>query len=274
MIPSILDRFNIEGPNGKHICLVTGLAKMSFLNAKTESWVSIFQLEVARALAAQLVIGIRYMHSQGFFHGDHHCGNILLQPSREFDQLSTEALYELYGEPLLEPVNRIDGQSIPPGVPEHGISPIWLGKASEDVTLQESRLLLSDLGETFRPVQQKKFESRTPLVIRPPEARFEPTKPLTFSSDTWTLACTIWELISQRSLFDGFLTNADRMTCEHVDALGLMPTGWWQKWETRGYKFTELGEAINRSPARRRTMEENFQVNVQESRMEVGMQPF
>src|SRR5699024_10554310 len=123
-------------------------------------------------------------------------------------------LYELYGEPVLEPVNRLDGRKLPPGVPQHGIIPIWLGEASENTTLLEGRVLLSDFGEAFSPAQEKRFESHTPLLIRAPEVRFEPTKPVTFSFD-------IWDILAQKSLSEGFLTNEDDMTCQHIDALGL-----------------------------------------------------
>lgn len=146
---------------------------------------------MARALAAQLATVIRYIHSEGFVHGDLHRGNIL-QPQSNFDKLSTKELYELYGEPELQPVNQFDGQTPPPGVPQYGVMPIWLGESSEKVTLPEARIILADFGQTFSPTREKKFNSYTPFSIRPPEARFEPTTPLTFSSDIWTIACTIW----------------------------------------------------------------------------------
>ena len=79
---------------------------MSLSDANNGSWISLFQLEVARAIAAQLVMVVQYLHAQGFVHGDLHRGNNLLQPSHEFNQLSIEALYEEYGKPVLEPVNR------------------------------------------------------------------------------------------------------------------------------------------------------------------------
>lgn len=90
---------------------------MSLIEAKSESWIGLFQIDVARALAAQLATVIRYMHSEGFVHGDLHRGNILLQTQSNFDKLPTKELYDLYGEPELEPVNRLDGQTPPPGVP-------------------------------------------------------------------------------------------------------------------------------------------------------------
>ncbi|KAJ6127416.1 kinase-like protein [Penicillium sp. IBT 18751x] len=194
IIPSILDHFSICGPNGNHICLVTRPARMSLSDAKNGSWISLFQLEVARDLAAQLVIAVHYIHSQGFVHGDLHCGNILLQLPHEFDHLSTAKIYQQYWEPVLEPVNRLDGHKLPPGVPQYGIVPIWLGEASENITLPEARIFLSDFGEAFSPAQEMKYESHTPLLIRPPEARFESTKSVTFLSDIWTLACTIWDI--------------------------------------------------------------------------------
>ena len=273
MIPSILDRFTIQGPSGNHACLVTSPARMSLSEAKNGSWISLFQINVARALAAQLVTVIRYIHSRDFVHGDLHRGNILLQPQSNFDKLTTKELYELYGKPVLEPVNRLDGQPSPTGVPKHGVVTIWLGISSEKITLPEARVLLSDFGQTFSPIRQKRFESHTPLLIRPPEARFEPTMPLTFSSDIWTLACTIWDIVAQRSLFEGFLANEDDMTCQQIAALGPLPAEWWEKWEGRRDFFTDDGEPNNQATSQYRSLEDNFELNVQKPRNQEGMSP-
>ncbi|KAI9933897.1 hypothetical protein MW887_004969 [Aspergillus wentii] len=262
IIPSILDRFNIQGPNGDHVCLVTSPARMSVSDAKKESWISLFQLEVARAIAAQLVIAVQYIHSQRFVHGDLHQGNILFLPSCEFTaELPTEKIYKKYGEPEFEPVNRLDGQKLPTGVPEHGVVPIWLGEASENVTLLESRILLSDFGEAFSPAQEKKFESHAPLLIRPPEARFEPTKSLTSSSDIWSLACTIWDIIAQKTLFEGIMTDEDDMTCQQIGLLGPLPTEWQEK----------HGESIHQSKYLNRSLEGHFEKTVQKARIRARM---
>ncbi|GMF69250.1 unnamed protein product [Aspergillus oryzae] len=231
IIPSILGKFNNQGPNGTHVCLVTGPARMSVSDAKKESWISLFQLEVARAIAAQLVIAVQFIHSQGFVHGDLHRGNLFFLSSCEFTEISTETIYKEYGEPEFLPVNRLDGQKLPPaGVPEYGVVPIWLGEASENISLPESRILLSDSGEAFSPAQEKRLESHTPLLIRPPEARFEPTKSLTFSSDIWSLACTIWDIVAQKTLFEGIMTDEDDMTCQQIGLLGPLPTEWQKAW--------------------------------------------
>ncbi|RAH71180.1 kinase-like protein [Aspergillus aculeatinus CBS 121060] len=243
MISSILDTFTVHGPNGTHACHITTPARASLSGLKDGSWIRLFQLDVARALAAQLVLAADYLHTQGF----------------------------KFGAPEPEPVIHLDEKPLPPGVPSHGIVPLWLGAASEKITLPEARILLTDFGESFSCSDPKelKYESRTPLVIRPPECRFEPHKPLSYVSDIWTLACTIWSIIAQRPLFEGFLATEDDMTREHVDTLGILPLEWWRGWEARREKFTEDGRPINRNPFR--SWSDRFEDSVQQPRRQEGM---
>ncbi|GAT23254.1 hypothetical protein RIB2604_01703920 [Aspergillus luchuensis] len=272
LIPTFSDIFNIQGPNGNHTCFVTRPARMSLSDAKNGSWISLFQLEVSRAIVAQLIIAAQYIHSQGIIHGDLHRGNILLRLCRDFDKLSTDMLYEKYGEPVLEPVNRLDGQKIPPEVPQYGVVPIWLGAVSEDVTLPEAKIFLSDFGEAFCPTQERKFESHTPLLVRPPEARFEPTQPLKFSSDIWTLACTIWDTMGQRTLFEGLLTNDDDMTSQQVELIGPLPSEWFARWTEIRDKDSKSKHQPPTSPTQ--SWEDRFEKHMQQSRIREGMPPF
>ncbi|KAJ5543912.1 kinase-like protein [Penicillium frequentans] len=272
MVPSILDRFIIRGPNGHHACYVTTPARASLAGVKDGSWIRLFQLDVARSLAAQLVLVMDYVHTQGIVHGDLHLGNILLKTTPDFDQLSLTQLYEKYGAPESDPVVRLDGNPLVSGVPSHGIFPIWLGKASEEITLSETRILLADFSESFFHAKEQRYESRAPLVNRPPEARFEPSDSLSFSSDIWTLACTIWTMIAQRPLFEGFLATDDDMTCEHVDTLGVLPLEWWEKWDARRLKFTEDARPINRNHLR--SWCDRLEDSVQQPRRDSGIQTF
>ncbi|KFY78568.1 hypothetical protein V499_02312 [Pseudogymnoascus sp. VKM F-103] len=233
IIPSILDRFDIQGHNGIHPCYVTALGQASISEALEASDTVMFQLDVARALVAQLALGVAFIHSQGIVHGDIHLGNVLLQFPPEVDQLSDEQLYEKYGPPTTEPVVRFDGQKLPPGIPTHGTVPVWLGKPSDEVRLPEAKILLMDFGEAFEPAREEKYVSHTPLCTRPPEAHFEPSKPLSFPSDVWSLACAIWSILGQRPLFDPWLANIDDVTRWQVDAFGILPPEWWLLWEDR-----------------------------------------
>jgi serine/threonine-protein kinase SRPK3 len=67
-IPPILDEFFLTGPNGKHQCTVTVPASMSIAVAITGPR-NFFQLAATRAIAAQLILAISFLHSQGIVHG-------------------------------------------------------------------------------------------------------------------------------------------------------------------------------------------------------------
>ncbi|KAE8374182.1 kinase-like protein [Aspergillus bertholletiae] len=238
MVPEILDTFTIRGPNGSYDCYVTTPARASLSGVKDGSWMRLFQLDVARALAAQLVLAVDYVHAQGIVHGGLHMGNVLLKTTPNFDQLSIDQLYEKYGAPELDPVVHLDSKPLPPSVPSHGIAPIRLRNASEDIT----------------------------------PARFEPNQPLSFSSDIWTLACTIWTIIAQQPLFEEFLASEDDITCEHVDTLGVLPPEWWRRWDARRHKFTEDGRPINHNSFR--SQRDRFEDSVEQPRRDSGLPSF
>ena len=67
-IPSLLDEFVIKGPNGEHRCFVTPPARMSLSEGREASYTRLFQLPVARAIAAQLIQVVAFLHSQGVVH--------------------------------------------------------------------------------------------------------------------------------------------------------------------------------------------------------------
>ena len=122
----------------------------------------------------------------------------------------------------------------------------------------------------FCPAQESRFESYTPLEIRPPEARFEPTKPPSFASDIWSLGCVIWAIVGQRSFLDSFLFSQDDVTSDQIDALGPLPLAWWEKWETRSKRFNDNGQ-----PKEGRSVwswEQRFEDGIQEPRREEGME--
>jgi hypothetical protein len=88
------------------------------------------------------------------------------------------------GEPELEPVQTFDDKSIPPGVPTVATLPVWFPmERINKFPLSDARIVVTDFGEAYRPSQESRFECRTPVHSRPPENRFEPTKPKSFPSD-------------------------------------------------------------------------------------------
>lgn len=190
-----------------------------------------------------------------------------------FSELTDQQLYKEYGEPELQKIVRCDGQPLPAGMPSHAVMPIWLGENGVDFTLPGASLILSDFGEAFKPSEIDKFESNTPLAGRPPELHFEPSRPLSFSADIWSLACAIWELCGRDQLFDGnWFCTEDEMTYQHVMALGVLPKKWWDSWAMRGEWFTETGEVAKKDLGH--TLEQSFEQGVQQPRRVKGFETF
>ncbi|KAK6822115.1 hypothetical protein RU639_006683 [Aspergillus parasiticus] len=202
--------------------------------------------DCARALLAELILAVAYIHAQGIVHGDIHLGNALIRLPTSFDRLSVEQLYQKFGEPYTEAVMRLDGKPLPASIPARGTVPVWLGKKANEVTLAEAHLLLSDFGEAFSPTdslqKRRGDQCHAPLSVLPPEAYFEPDKPLSSPTDIWTLACAIWSIFSSRPLFDATLTTHDDISSQQVDILGPLPLEWWDSWEARHEYLEEREE--------------------------------
>ncbi|KZF19149.1 kinase domain protein [Xylona heveae TC161] len=268
-IPQILDKFNLVGPNGTHQCLVTTPGGQNL------SSFGLFQPRVARAISAQLVQAVAYLHSRSVVHGDLHSGNIMLHLHKSLDHLSPEQFRKKYGKAYLEPVRRHDGKPLGKGVPLYGVLPMWLGKKSEYISLPEARIFLTDFGEVFLPSVTPRYYSHTPLHLRPPETFFSPQTPLSFAADIWTLACTIWTITGQRTLFEDYFMSTDSMIGEYVDVLGQLPSGWWHGWDARARWFNDEGERDPESPNHIvNTFSERFEYSIQEPRREKRMKEF
>lgn len=68
-IPTLLDQFSFDGPNGHHQCLVGEPAGCSIASSKENSTNLMFPRDAARSIAAQLVMGLDYLHANDICHG-------------------------------------------------------------------------------------------------------------------------------------------------------------------------------------------------------------
>ena len=66
---SPLNEFYIDGPNGRHLCLVSEVAGPSILDVKTAAEHGMLPIEAAQNITAQLALGLSYVHSCGVIHG-------------------------------------------------------------------------------------------------------------------------------------------------------------------------------------------------------------
>ncbi|KAF2124670.1 kinase-like protein [Dothidotthia symphoricarpi CBS 119687] len=242
---------------------------MSISEAREASYVRLFQPSVARAIAAQLIQAVAYMHTRGIVHADLHEANILVRLPHSIDNLAPDQLYEKYGQPKLEQITRLDGQPLDQWVPTHGVVPIWFGDACETVSLADSHIFLSDFGESSQPAVDVPQSSHTPLILRSPEILLEPMSQVSFPAEIWSLACAVFAIMGQRPLFDTWFPSRDRILEEHVDTLGCLPKEWWASWSNRNESFDDQLQRVDGSP--RRLLEDRLENSTQEPRKESGM---
>ncbi|OAX80343.1 CMGC/SRPK protein kinase [Emergomyces africanus] len=202
LIRQLLDNFIEISPNGAHNCLVMETASCSLTQSKSLAFHGLLDLRIARAIAADLVLAVQFLHGQSIIHGD------------------PLELYQKFGDPILEPIVRVDGNPLPAGVPTHVIGPARVGIRSDQITPTYLPIMLSDFGSSYYPSKTRQTNKYN----------------LSFSSEIWTLGCTIFEIIGSGGPFS---TLGGGILQGQVSVLGKLPDSWWSQWESRADFFNE-----------------------------------
>ncbi|WAO90915.1 Protein kinase domain-containing protein [Fusarium falciforme] len=274
LIRHVTDNFHFDGPNGRHTCLVNDPAMMSLRLAKDASFCRLFQPRTARAIAAQVVQALAYLHEGGVVHGDLHLDNVLLRLPERIRRLSPDQLHKKHSQPETVPVTRLDGAPLDENAPHHAVLPIWLGQKSEEVTLADARILLGDFGESYKPSNEKRQYCNAPIRYRAPEAQFpDACQPLSFSSDIWSLGCLIWGVMGQRPLFDAWTLSEDEILRDQTDLLGEIPEEWsvYGRSQPEYWAEEDMDVTPVQSAERGFTWEDRLERSIQQSRRENGM---
>ncbi|KAL8687310.1 MAG: hypothetical protein Q9218_006477 [Villophora microphyllina] len=237
-VAKLLDEFDIDGVNGQHKCLVSELVGYSIADSKAISCVRLFKLEVARAIAAKVILGVQFLHSSGIVHGDLHKGNIMLKIPN-IDGLSTEELYQRFKDADKLPVERRDGKPIPEMAPSYAVPHMISSKACEEVT--ESDIIITDFGEAYVAETESRDTLNTPQRLLPPEMLLQ-SGGIGRPADIWALACTLVEIMGRKVLFETYFCDNDDVMAEIISCMGMPPESVWKAWEKRGEFFTEDGE--------------------------------
>jgi serine/threonine-protein kinase SRPK3 len=109
-------------------------------------------------------------------------------------------------------------------------------QSSEEIV--DARVIISDFGEAFFQDEERK-ELHTPILLLPPEIFFR--EHLGPAIDVWTLGCSLYEILGERPLFEGFMPDQDHVIAEMVSTLGHLPKRWWDRWQQRTDFFLEDG---------------------------------
>lgn len=77
LVRTLIDDFDIQGPNGSHKCLVMPPAIMTIRDAQEASYSRLFRPEIARSIVAQLVLAVDFVHSKGIVHAGQSSSHII-----------------------------------------------------------------------------------------------------------------------------------------------------------------------------------------------------
>ncbi|KLJ07357.1 hypothetical protein EMPG_17166 [Blastomyces silverae] len=242
LIRQLLDSFIEISPNGAHDCLVMEAASCSLTQSKSLAVHRLLNLRIARAIAADLVLAVQFLHGQSIIHGDVHCGNIFLRlPADVRRMIDPSQLYRKFGDPILDAIVRVDGKPLPAGVPTHIVGPARVGIQSDQITPAYLPIMLSDFGSSYYyPSKTRRTNAHTLPHLVPPEVFFldkqNDEHNLSFPSEIWTLGCTIFEIIGSGGPFS---TLGGGILQDQVSVLGKLPDPWWSQWESRADFFNE-----------------------------------
>ncbi|KAK8174955.1 kinase-like domain-containing protein [Phyllosticta citrichinensis] len=237
----LLDEFWIDGPNGSHRCLVLRATGCSVSDSQDGS--NEFPIHVARSMSAQALLGLSYIHSCGFVHGDLHKGNLLFERP-ELEYWTEAEVVENLKEPEQLLVERRDGQPHGPEAPKYCV-PIGMIGMRSDRLPESTRITISDFGQSFLATEDHDA-LQTPRKVAPPEHFFKGH--LGPPADVWTLGLSIYEILSNRSLFETYFPDPDTIISEMVDTLGRPPQCWWDSWAKKNNFYAEDGSRIGEPP--------------------------
>ncbi|KAM5485433.1 hypothetical protein MaudMau93_005428 [Microsporum audouinii] len=248
-VQRLLDVFSLAGPNGTHQCLVLEAAQCSIHTAKELSGHQLLNLSIARSIIAGLILGVQRLHSIGIVHGDLHIGNFLLRMPEDIRRITNPvSLYARIGEPVQMPPVRLDGGPISPGTPPLVIWDAAMDLPSDAITTKHLPVMIADFGESLEPAITKRLHAHTLPALCPPESFFTKVDSeldsISFASDIWTLACSIWEIMGDSPPFLPWGKARDEILLQHVKIVGKLPEAWWASWETKDQCLDETEQGL------------------------------
>ncbi|PWY75410.1 CMGC protein kinase [Aspergillus heteromorphus CBS 117.55] len=194
-IRKLLGHFSIDGPHGRHVCLVhepLGLSLYEYLFFLPGR---IMEFESMKACLRQVIATLDWLHTEaGVIHTDLQLKNLLLPGSPTY--LSRAETVEM-------------NSPTPRKVLDDGRRTIH---TSQIVVPGNGLPLLSDMGECRFVSTEKQFDEIMPNAYRAPEVILH--MGWDEKVDIWNVAMLAWDIVSSRCLFQGW--NADDIFADRV----------------------------------------------------------
>lgn len=271
-----LDTFWLDGPNGKHRCLVFPLLGPPL---SPRMWWKLDQGDVGRSLRSysrQAVEAMKVLHQHNICHADFRPLNILLR-MKNLDHLSEEELYSLFGRPATAHVSTTNGTVLPDFIPQQLVDPVDFTSDGFDHKYLADEICVIDFQSSFKMNEAPDWWA-LPTSYCPPEwfirnfrrnatewqddgqthedsgvSNAQPTKsePINgIATDLWALGCTLYEIRTQASLFD-WMEDESQQISDMARFLGQTPPkelfDAWDAWDLQGREeyFKDDGTATD-----------------------------
>ncbi|RDL42170.1 Uncharacterized protein BP5553_02149 [Venustampulla echinocandica] len=213
--------FTLDGPNGRHLCLVLPVLGPSTsqlsagFSSRIRPWLS-------RRASYQATRALAKMHTQGLCHGDVTTANILFG-LLDFDRYTESDIYRLFGKPEMTLLETYSGERPGPGAPSYIVKPLDFLSSKESIISKDVRLI--DFDQSFPVSSPPERMLGTPVEFLAPEVavglKASPR------SDVWALGCSIFRLRSGESPFSGYeVTSPADLMKIIIQTLGDMPSSW------------------------------------------------
>ncbi|KFY38574.1 hypothetical protein V494_04318 [Pseudogymnoascus sp. VKM F-4513 (FW-928)] len=219
-IVRLLDRFIVDGPNGKHMALAFELLGPNLRSAVKTEFPDRDDIDPSTTfkMAEQVLKALAFIHEIGFAHGDISTKNMAFT-AKNLSKVTKERLFQVLGEPFLENVERIDGQPLADGIPHYLVkSATWDGWDRE--CDEDFRIL--DFGECF-------VHGREPDIITQPGGLMPPETVLTeefdYRVDLWRVGIAIYSFVFGGLPFYS-IGDRDNLVIQMIQFIGDLPQEW------------------------------------------------
>ncbi|GJJ15336.1 hypothetical protein Clacol_009612 [Clathrus columnatus] len=233
-ITILLDAFVIEGPNGKHRCLVfepTGpsaqwMGKYEFTN---------YPPLMAKKIFSDVLHGLAFLHENNIVHGDIQPRNFLFL-IRDITNVEEDKLKQ--DETMVDTVAKLFrfDRKIDKWAPKHIYQDMPL-RSYALADEQNTKVKLSDLGFAFWTNNPPSTRD-SPIALRAPELILG--KPFGPPIDIWALGCLLFEFLAGKPLFLvlpnfwGTKKNKNSTDDDHLiqlhDIIGKLPNDIMEAW--------------------------------------------
>lgn len=204
--------FTLEGPNGRHLCLVLPVLGPSTsqlfagLSSRIRPWLS--------RRASYLNQLLTYL--------DVTTANILFSLS-DIDRYTESDIYRLFGTPETAPLETHFKETPGPGAPSYIVKSLDFLSSEESIISKDVKLI--DFDQSFPVSSPPENMLGTPVEFLAPEVAVGlKASP---ASDVWALGCSIFRLRSGESPFSGYeVTSPADLVRLVIQTLGDMPSSW------------------------------------------------